>query len=123
VQKSLGTLAGELGQSPESASVCAEALYRHMQGATTLVVTLGAKGALLRDAEGSRVFPALNVDVVDTTGAGDAFCGAYAAVLAASRDSVQAAICANAAAGLACTALGAQTALPTADQVRSRLST
>jgi ribokinase len=83
----------------------------------TTVVTLGAEGAALVEADNVTVYPAPVVDVVDTTGAGDAFCGALAAGLDAGlsiEESVPRAVTAGA---LATTALGARSALPTAAEV------
>jgi ribokinase len=55
--------------------------------ATRLVVTLGGEGAAIVDRSGAVVrFPAIDVDAVDTTGAGDAFVGAFAFGLAARLD-------------------------------------
>lgn len=56
------------------------------RGVRTVIVTLGAEGALVVDAEGvTRVAP-VAVTPVDTTGAGDAFIGAFAHFYATSRD-------------------------------------
>jgi ribokinase len=54
------------------------------QGADSAIVTLGAAGCLVADREG-RIdrFAAPKVDVVDTSGAGDVFCGCLAGCLAA----------------------------------------
>ena len=48
-----------------------------------VIVTLGAAGALLLEGETATAVPAPEVDVVDTTGAGDCLCGTLAAQLAA----------------------------------------
>lgn len=82
-----------------------------------VVVTLGAEGALLvRQREAAR-FPPPDVEPVDTTGAGDAFCGAIAESLSRDlslEDSVRRGVVAGA---LATTVPGAQASLPTADQI------
>jgi ribokinase len=86
-------------------------------GAGHAVVTLGAAGALA-DGPGGRVHaPAFDVQVVDTTAAGDAFNGALAVALAERRPLAEALRFANAAAALACTRRGAQPSLPTRPEV------
>ena len=57
----------------------------HRRTGAPVIVTLGAVGALVADDQGVRTFAAPQVTVVDTTGAGDAFCGALAATIAAGR--------------------------------------
>lgn len=85
----------------------------HARGVRTLVVTLGKDGALVLDNDGMRRIPGVSVDVVDTTGAGDAFNAGLAVALAEGRsldDAVRYATCAGA---LACTRLGVIPALGT----------
>jgi ribokinase len=90
-----------------------------------LVVTRGAEGAVAYLADGAQLaVPALPIEPVDTTGAGDAFVGVLAAALDAGSDLETALRRASAAAGLACLARGAQTALPDAaaiDEAVARL--
>ncbi|KRD35844.1 ribokinase [Oerskovia sp. Root918] len=83
-----------------------------------VVVTLGGAGCLVaqRGADPVRV-PAPRVDAVDTTGAGDTFCGVLAAALAGGSTLVDAARTASFAGALAVTRPGAQDAVPTADEV------
>lgn len=76
------------------------------------VVTLGGDGALVAWEGRCERVPAPAVTVVDTTGAGDVFCGALAAELAHGRDLTRAATTATAAGAFAVTALGARGALP-----------
>jgi ribokinase len=82
-----------------------------------VVVTLGGEGCLAR-AEGvltqQTVF---KVNVVDTTGAGDTFCGVLVAALSQGADMPAALQRASAAAALACTLLGAQSSIPAANAV------
>ena len=83
------------------------------------MVTLGEDGAVFSDGESAQHLTAPNVDVVDTTGAGDAFVGALAARLAADahlKDAVAYAVRAGAA---AVTEAGAQGALPTPEVVEA----
>jgi len=83
-----------------------------------VVVTLGADGALIRtsDAEPVRV-PGIPVDVVDTTGAGDTFCGALAARLDDGVALEPAVRFATAAAALSVRRAGAVPAIPTREEV------
>ncbi|HLX34352.1 MAG TPA: ribokinase [Candidatus Limnocylindrales bacterium] len=88
-----------------------------------VVVTLGSEGALVvpRDAAEWSV-PALPVDVVDTTGAGDAFNGALAAALASGSSLAEAVRRAVAAGSLATTKVGAREGMPTSDELEAALS-
>ena len=78
-----------------------------------VIVTLGQRGVVIVSREGVRVIPATIVEVVDTTGAGDAFAGALAAELAVGSDLFDAARVAVRAASLSTTARGARTGMPT----------
>jgi ribokinase len=80
-----------------------------------LVVTRGAAGAIAFLADGGRIeVPALPIESVDTTGAGDTFVGVLAAGLDLGSNLKSALRRASAAAGLACLGRGAQTAMPDA---------
>jgi len=89
----------------------------------TLVVTLGAEGALYT-AQGNVIARrAPVVDAIDAVGAGDAFTGALAAALDRGAP-LDRAICEGLAAGaLACTQRGAQAALPVHDAIRALADT
>ncbi|HET7876232.1 MAG TPA: ribokinase [Methylomirabilota bacterium] len=82
------------------------------RGVGTVIVTLGARGALMCDGKGAAHFPAFPVEAVDTTAAGDAFNGGLAVGLAAGGTLEQAVPLASAAGALTCTKRGAQDALP-----------
>jgi ribokinase len=92
------------------------------RGVERVVVTLGARGAVLC-AEGRTLqIPAFPVKAVDTTGAGDAFNGALAVGLAEGRAWDEAMRFAGAAAALACTKPGAQSSLPARSEVDALLA-
>lgn len=76
-------------------------------------VTLGAQGVVLSDGGREISLPAPRVDVVDTTGAGDAFHGAYALAIGEGKDWITAGRFANAVAALKCTRAGGRAGLPT----------
>jgi ribokinase len=86
-----------------------------------VVVTLGGDGALVlrRDAPSQRV-PGIEVEVVDTTGAGDTFCGVLAAGLARGADLPEAVRRANAAASLSVQTAGAADSVPTSEAIDAR---
>ncbi|MDQ2848805.1 MAG: ribokinase [Actinomycetota bacterium] len=86
-------------------------------GPSTVIVTRGAAGAVVVDAAGPTEVPAPQVDAIDTTGAGDCFCGVLAASLAEGVEIHQAAMIAVRAASLAATRLGAAEGMPRRDEL------
>jgi len=88
-------------------------------GVPTVVVTLGARGCLVSTADRYEFLPAYRgIKVVDTTGAGDAFCGGFAAGFVRSQGDVFAAArLGNAVAALSVTGAGAAPSMPTARAV------
>jgi ribokinase len=97
----------------------AEAAARSLlkSGVGAAVITLGSKGALVVTPEYARHVAGRQVQVVDTTGAGDAFSGALAVALAENQDLVQAVAFANAAAALQVTRFGTAPAMPYREEV------
>ena len=92
-------------------------------GPRNVVITLGASGALARFGTDRVRLGVPAVTVVDTTGAGDALCGAFAAALARG-DSPAAALRIGVAAGsLACTVMGAQRSMPLRSAIEAILGT
>ncbi|OQD57416.1 carbohydrate kinase family protein [Streptomyces phaeoluteigriseus] len=75
-------------------------------GVGTIAVTRGGDGALVVSADGSETVPAFAVDVVDTTGCGDAFSAGYLRGVALGRVPAQAAVLGCAAAALVAQGLG-----------------
>ena len=108
-------LAGMPVPGPAEARAVAEQLRR--RGPRQVLVTLGAEGLVLAGPEGTLALPAPRVQAADTTGAGDTVVGALAAALAAGRPLREALTRAQAAAALAVTRLGTQSAMPTAAEV------
>jgi sugar/nucleoside kinase (ribokinase family) len=105
-----------------SSGDCAEALRRCAgPDACMAVMTRGERGALA--LHGGRVLelPALKIEAVDTTGAGDVFRGALAVAALGGRGARESLAFACAAAGLACLGRGAQGALPDLAEVEARL--
>ncbi|MEU0741850.1 ribokinase [Streptomyces sp. NPDC006134] len=87
------------------------------KGPRSVVVTLGAEGALVASAEGVVRVPSVAVDAVDTTGAGDAFTAALAWRLGTGWDLARAAAYAARVGAAAVTKPGAQMSYPTAAEV------
>ena len=105
------------GRAPEAV---AEALCEG--GATIAAVTLGACGSVVAWEGGTRHIPAFEVDVVDTTGAGDAYHGAFMAALLEDWEAPRMARFAAAVGSLNCRAVGGRAALPTRQEVNSFLT-
>jgi ribokinase len=89
------------------------------KGLSAVILTLGERGSLLLTSDLTQQVPAYSVEVVDTTAAGDAFCGALATGLARGEHLADAVAFANAAGALAVTVLGAAPSMPTAAQVEA----
>ncbi len=104
----------------DSARAAAEALLAG--GASAAAVEAGPEGNLLVWDGGERWLPKLDVESVDTTGAGDAFAAALAVALAEGRSLEEAGPLASAAAALATTKLGAQAGLPRREAVERLLA-
>ena len=86
-------------------------------GQCDTVVTLGGRGAQIDDV----LVPSYPAEVVDPTGAGDAFCGALGVALAEGRPLIEAVRFANAAGALAVQTPGAQPSMPTRNAIESLL--
>lgn len=91
------------------------------QGPGTVIITLGAKGALLKDDTGFSQIPVFPAIGVDTTGAGDAFNGALAAAIARGEKLINACYYASAFASLAVELEGAAN-MPEHDKVMNRMA-
>lgn len=87
------------------------------KGTKHVLVTLGSRGALFIGPEGHRLFPAVKVTAVDTTAAGDTFNGALARKLADGCGYEQAIVFANHASALSVSRPGAQTSIPSYEEV------
>ena len=96
--------------------------WSHAHGAQTVVLKLGADGALVSDGKKRLQVAGKKVPLVDATGAGDCFCGNLLARMALGDDVFMATHYANAAAALAVQGYGAVGPLPYAAQVASSLA-
>jgi ribokinase len=88
-----------------------------------VLLTLGEDGVLVRSGEDSTFLTAHPVQAIDTVGAGDVFCGALAAELAAGRGLLEAATYANAAAAIAVTRPGGADSAPARAEVEALAAT
>jgi len=97
------------------------ALIRLGELAPVVVVTLGERGLIWRRGSETGNLPAPPIDAVDTTGAGDAFHGAFAAAVAAGMEWILLLRYASAAGAFCCTQLGARPGMPDMRQVQALL--
>jgi ribokinase len=102
-------------KSMDDVKKAAEILLK--KGTANVVITLGDKGSYATDGKEELFISPIPVEPVETTGAGDAFNGAFAAALAEGMDFFTAARFANVAGGLSVTRLGTAPAMPYRDEI------
>ena len=86
-----------------------------------VVVTLGARGCCARQGTEFFLQPGFKVHAIDTTAAGDTFCGTLAAAISRQQPMADALRHASAASALTCTRLGAQSSIPAWEEVQALL--
>lgn len=104
------------------ASAAAAAAWLGEHGVATGMVTLGAEGCVIADEDGARLVRGYEIEVVDTTGAGDAFAGALGVRIAEGAPMDEAAAFANAAGAISASKFGAQPSLPYRDEVEELMA-
>ncbi len=115
-----GVLSGVPINDPQDAQKVAGILLD--RGVKNVVITLGKYGVLVKTPEKQAFLPALKVEVLDTTGAGDAFNGGFVAALAENMDIFEAARFGNAVAALSVTKLGTAPAMPYRNEIDALLN-
>lgn len=93
-----------------------------LRGANAVVITLAENGSLYIDKKDEIYTPAFKVNAVDTTAAGDAFCGAFATALSDGKPISYCLKFASAAGALTATKAGAVPSLPNADEILSMIA-
>jgi ribokinase len=91
------------------------------KGVNTVVLTLGKNGCFFKNSIESLCLNAYDVETIDTTAAGDTFCGALAAELSRGNSWEEALKFSTAAAAICVTRMGAQPSIPTEEEVRHYL--
>lgn len=112
-------LTGVEVNSYEAAERAAQVFLK--KGVKNVVITMGALGAFATDGTKSELVPRINVDAVDTTGAGDAFNGGFAMALAEGKNIFEALRYGNATGALAVTKTGTAPAMPQREEIERLL--
>ncbi len=113
-----------INQSIESEKDCQSAAKVLLdKGVKNILITLGDKGCFFKNQEEEFLLPAkkLSFPVVDTTGAGDAFNGAFSVALSKNKNYKEAIEFANLVAGISVTREGAANSMPTIDEIEENL--
>jgi ribokinase len=110
----LAIMTGMPVESEAEVSAAARSLIG--QGVETVIVTLGARGALVATAQGARAIAPVKVEAVDTTGAGDAFIGSFARYFAGGLPLDEALAQATRYSAFSVTRNGAQKSYPTEEE-------
>jgi ribokinase len=103
----------------ESAEKAAKKLYT--KGVKNVVITMGGTGSFLLTPNESKMIPVVPVKAVDTTAAGDVFCGALSVALSEGKSTEEAVVFANKAAGISVTRMGAQASAPYRNEIHPPL--
>ncbi len=112
----LARISGQDCDSTDKMTEAAQTL--RARGLDTVLVTMGKAGVMLVD-EYTSVFPAYKADAVDTTAAGDCFLGGFAASFMKNRDLIEAIRNGQMAASYSVRYKGAQSSMPTAEQLEA----
>jgi ribokinase len=110
-------LTGVPVRDESSAQKAADSLHR--KGVSNVIITLGAKGALLSTVKNKKIIAPPKVTAVDTTAAGDCFNGAIAVALAEDKTLEEAVHFACRAASLSVTRSGAQASMPYLQEINA----
>jgi ribokinase len=108
-------LSGIKPNSPTDIERAAEKILN--KGPENVIITLGARGSYVATAEKKFFIDSFIVDAVDSTGAGDVFCGSLAVALTKGKDYEHAVKFATAAAAISVTRLGAQPSAPRRNEI------
>ncbi len=111
-------LSGTEGESPE---VVAKSLFQRL-GVKTILLTLGSSGVLLCENGQTSLHPAFEVKVIDSTAAGDTFCGYFAFAVLSGMSSEASIRFAQAASAICVGREGAQPSIPQAGEVKAFLA-
>ena len=114
-ENELEKITGQSVTDEKTATVAATSLID--KGVGSVIVTMGSKGSVIFDGGTPVKVEALKVDAVDTTGAGDAYCGALCVALSEGKDLKEAAVFATKASALSVQRSGAQNAMPMRNEI------
>ncbi|MDP4276162.1 MAG: PfkB family carbohydrate kinase, partial [Bacteroidota bacterium] len=95
------------GESARKAAACISS-----KGVDIVIITMGSKGAFIKEGNSCYRVPVEKVKAVDTTAAGDTFCGAFCVALSEDYSIMEAVRIANKASGIAVMREGAQNSIP-----------
>ncbi len=106
-------------KTPEDAKAAADVFFS--KGVSRVIITMGSQGVYANDGTRDMMIPRIQVEAVDTAGAGDAFNGGFAAALCEGMDFFDAVRFGNVTAGLSVTKAGTSPSMPTRSEIDKRL--
>jgi ribokinase len=115
-------LAGQQAEQLSKDEAIAIAKQLQKTGASKVIITLGANGSIYLDQSKQIYTPAFKVNAVDTTAAGDGFCGAFATAISEGIDIEAALKFASAAGAITATRAGAVPSLPSKQEILSMIA-